>query len=127
MDRYGDSYTKEATVESLKHCFGILERLKEQPGFSGMISMQHGKNFDKYKAYFDKFSSVNDASSNVIYDSLEDELEFRYYYGMVCQSVGPETNLVIVMNSDRKNYIRNYLKSISRDYIEIRERNFIYD
>lgn len=127
LDRYADSYTTPATVESLKHSFSIMTNLKEEPNFTPFIKIP-GKNFEDYTAYFDKYLVVNNVQSEVIYQSLADELEFRYYFGTVCESIGTETNLIIT-NGDktRKSVLRNYLQEVGLDnVIIIKDSTFIY-
>lgn len=127
LDRYADSYTVPATVDTLKHSFSIMTNLKEEPNFTPFIKIP-GKNFEDYTAYFDKYLIVNNLNSEVIYQSLADELEFRYYFGTVCESIGPKTNLIIT-NGDktRKIVLCSYLQEVGLDnVIDIKDSIFIY-
>ncbi|XP_030766631.1 DNA ligase 4 [Sitophilus oryzae] len=127
VDRYGDSYTEEATIETLKHSFDVMGNLQEVPSFGGLIEVPGSKTFDMYKAYFDKFTEINNVSSDIIYDSFFDELEFKYYNGDVCQTVGNETNIIVFYENERIAVINNFLSSIDRLDIEVKSREFIYN
>ncbi|XP_050306380.1 DNA ligase 4 [Anthonomus grandis grandis] len=126
VDRYGDSFTENATIETLKHSFEIMENLNETPCFTGMLKII-GRDFGYYVAYFDRFFEINNKESKVIYDSLEDELEFRYYSGKVCDEICRETNVIIINDSERKDFIETFLISIDRSDIDIQNRSFIYE
>lgn len=126
LDRYADSYMVPATVDTLKHSFNIMTNLKEEPNFTPFIKIP-GKNFEGYTAYFDKYLVVNNLQSEVIYQSLADELEFRYYFGTVCESISPKTNLIIT-NGDktRRSVLRSYLQEVGLDNVIIKDSTFIY-
>lgn len=126
MDRYGDSYTQEATLETLKHSFGLVKTLREEPSFEQLLEIPPGKTFP-FKALFDTYRVLENENSPVIYDSLEDELEFRYYFGEVCKRISPDTNMVITNNWERLNCITDHLQKLHREDIEIRHRDFLYE
>ncbi|XP_066155759.1 DNA ligase 4 isoform X2 [Euwallacea fornicatus] len=128
LDRYGDSYTKYATIDSLKHSFEIMRNLDEQSCFGQMMKMPNQKSFENYVAYFDKFKIINDDSTEVIYMSLEDELEFRYYRGTVCRQINKRTNLIIMDGrTDRRGLLEDYCRRFNLDCIQIKDRGFIYE
>ncbi|ERL89681.1 hypothetical protein D910_07044 [Dendroctonus ponderosae] len=128
-DRYGDSYTQEATMETLKHSVTLLRNLGEQPCFGQLLEIPPEKTFAPFKAFFDTHSDLENENSAVIYESLEDELEFKYYYGEVerCNRITADTNMVITNDWQRLDCIKEHLQRIHREDVEIRHRSFLYE
>lgn len=128
LDMYGDSYTEPTTVEKLKQTFRIINEMGDYFNQNGAVYFTGFRNFRKYYAYFDRNQIPNDRQSDVIYDSVLDELEFRYYNGNVCEEVNQNVNLIIFNGVDnRKTELEHYLNEINRKDIEIVSKQFIYE
>ncbi|XP_072379503.1 DNA ligase 4 [Diabrotica undecimpunctata] len=126
VDKYGDSFTEETTVEKLKNTFQIINDMGDSFLTNGTIKMEGRKYLDQYHAYFDKFLEPTNTHSNIIYDCFLDEIEFKYCGGKVFETVTEDVN-VIIFNGDneRKQILEEFLKSINRSDIEIRTKNLI--
>lgn len=128
LDMYGDSYTEPTTVEKLKDTFRIINEMGDNFNQNRTIYFTGFKDFRRSYAYFDKFQIPNDQSSDVLYNSFFDELEFVYYYGNVCDKINQQVNMIIYNGDElRKNVLDNYLMDIDRTDIELVSKQFLYE
>ncbi|CAH1966142.1 unnamed protein product [Acanthoscelides obtectus] len=127
LDMYGDSYTEGTTVEGLKRTFEIIEHMGDFCNVNDTIRYTGSLNCIDYNAYFDKYEIPNDKNSKLIYDSLIDEIEFRFYNGYVCDTICEEVNLLVYSGEEgRRKFLEEYLNNINRTDIELRCNSFLY-
>lgn len=131
LDMYGDSYIQNATEESLQRSFRIIKDRKEihyEDNESIQSLFPTRCKFLQFCAYFDKYETINDCKSKIIYDSLLDQMEFKYYNGTIKETIDFDTNLIIFNGgTDRKEFLINYLQSIQRQDIKIEPPAFLSD
>ncbi|KAJ8931141.1 hypothetical protein NQ314_015982 [Rhamnusium bicolor] len=129
LDMYGDSYTTATSVEKLKRTFSIISEINDFSNQNNTVALKKcTKNFEHFIAYFDKYVVFNDPSSENIYESFVDELEFSYYNGTVNDNLTEQVNTIFYNGDDEKRrVIEGYLTSINRSDIQILPRMFIYE
>ncbi|CAH1155934.1 unnamed protein product [Phaedon cochleariae] len=128
LDKYGDSFLEETTIEKLKVTFELVSDSGDYSNLGQLVRLEGRKYFNKYTAYFDKFVIPDDLDSGIAYHSYIDELEFQYYGGTVCERILENVNLIVFDgDSKRKKLLEKYLKSKGRDDIVILSKSFIYE
>lgn len=129
FDRYGDSYRDKTTPSKLKRTFEIISDMNISTNQNNsVVFTKLSKNFSNFVAYFDKYRHPGDTASEIIYDPFIDQLEFKYYNGKVCDKISDNVNLIVYNGeNERKAEIENYLIAMNRKYIEIRDKQFIYE
>lgn len=51
--------------------------------------------FDNYEVYFDKYEEIGNPLSNVIYDSLLEQLVLKFWGGKVVNTITPTVNYIV--------------------------------
>lgn len=99
-DRFGDSYVEPVTVDSIKR---ILENVEKSGEYCTLVWDEPVRKilcrplvFSIYIAYFDKYKIVNNNSSDVVYDSFLDEMEFSMHGGEISATLADAVNLIVI-------------------------------
>ncbi|XP_057652631.1 DNA ligase 4 isoform X1 [Diorhabda carinulata] len=128
LDKYGDNFTKETTVEKLKETFRVINDMNDNFSSNSAFLMEGRKYFGQYTAYFDKYLTPSNKDSDIIYNCFLDELQFKYHNGNTCETITDYVNIIIFNgDNERKEFLINFLSSINRCDIKICNQQFIYD
>nr|CAD7448752.1 unnamed protein product [Timema bartmani] len=106
FDKYGDSYTQPATLESLKYSLAQVEKLGDAVQLTPEdladfdIELFSGPSpygmFRLCYAYFDKYEKIHDPTSKEISNLYLSELDFCFYGGKSTAFIEEQTTHVVV-------------------------------
>ncbi|XP_015777211.1 PREDICTED: DNA ligase 4-like isoform X2 [Acropora digitifera] len=130
-DRYGDSFTQDATVESLGEVFKNVQSQNSAVSLSrGEIQdvMEHyfpdnsplGL-FKHCRVYLDQYACIGDISTGILNSSLElVGLKLRLYGAQIIDTLDDGVTHIVLDESDLRRY-----EELQRAYVALPKRHFV--
>ncbi|XP_067047572.1 DNA ligase 4-like [Acropora muricata] len=130
-DRYGDSFTQDATVESLEEVFKNVQSQNSAVSLSrGEIQdvMEHyfpdnsplGL-FKHCRVYLDQYACIGDISTGILNSSLElVGLKLRLYGAQITDTLDDGVTHIVLDESDLRRY-----EELQRAYVALPKRHFV--